>query len=77
MTPTYSVLADDPRFRAIMPAGAYVPAADGSALLRAWDYCGFRFLSPDLARRLGAVVAVVRHSTEAADIIAEMGESGS
>jgi hypothetical protein len=74
--PTYSVLAGDPRFRAIVAGAgspAFIPSPDGSALLREWDRAGFRYLSLPLARALGAVVAVLRDPGEAYDIAAELG----
>lgn len=74
--PTYSVLADDPRFRAIVagPGGAtFIPTPDTSALLREWDRVGYQRCSLALARLLGAVVAVVRNPGDVFDIAREHG----
>lgn len=59
------------------PHGIYVmgeapPVADTSALLRAWDYAGYRHLSLAVARELGAVVAVCKCSGDAEVWLREM-----
>lgn len=38
--------------------GLFAPTDDVSALLRAWSYRGLRYASLDVAKRLGALVAV-------------------
>jgi hypothetical protein len=74
--PTYSVLAGDPRFRAIVAGAgspAFVPSPDGSALLREWDRAGYRYLSLPLAKMLGAIVAVVKNPGDVFDLARELG----
>lgn len=72
--PTYSVLADDVRFRAIVPTvRGLIPSPDGSALLREWDRAGYRYMSLPLAGLLGAAVAVLRNPGDAFDIARELG----
>ncbi len=38
--------------------GLFAPTDDISALMRAWSYRGLRYASLDVAKRLGALVAV-------------------
>jgi hypothetical protein len=70
VNPTYSVICDDPRYRAIL---GDVPVADGSALLREWDRAGFRRLSIDVARAFGAAVVALKDPADAEDLIREHG----
>lgn len=52
--------------------GLFAPTDDVSALLRAWSYRGLGYCSLDVARRLGALVAVTESSLTAADWLAEL-----
>jgi hypothetical protein len=75
-SPTYSVLAGDPRFRAIVAGAgspAFVPTVDSSALLREWDRAGYRYQSIPLQKLLGAAVAVVKNPGEVFDLARELG----
>jgi hypothetical protein len=67
--PTYSVDTSDSRYRALFVASGYPPTVDGSALMGAWHREGFRYVAADLARHLGALVAVVRNPAEVSEII--------
>jgi hypothetical protein len=62
----YRVVCSDARFRAIF---GYPPAADGSALLRAWDYAGYRHVRIDVAREMGAAVVVVMDLSDVEDLM--------
>lgn len=55
--------------------GNYAPTDDISALLRAWNYRGLRHLSIDVARKLGALVAVCESSLDADAWLTELAES--
>jgi hypothetical protein len=67
--PTYHVLADDSRYRAIFGRG--VPTAEASALLREWDRMGFRTMTIGLAKQLGAAVVVLRDGADEPVLAAE------
>jgi hypothetical protein len=71
--PTYSVLAGDPRFRAIVGQAECIPGVDASALLREWDRAGYRHLSMILGRLMGAAVVVLRNPGDALDLARELG----
>ena len=72
MTPTYSVLAGDARFRALVAGAGFVPALDTSELLRAWDRSGFRVVSLALARHIGAAIVVLRDGAAEPDLLDEL-----
>jgi hypothetical protein len=69
MTPTYSVQASDPRYRALFVGFGHWPTADVSALLGQWHRDGYRYFTPTLAQHLGATAAVVRDPSVAEGII--------
>lgn len=52
--------------------GRYAPTDDVSGLLYTWNRRGLRFLSLDVARKLGALVAVTESSGAADAWIAEL-----
>jgi hypothetical protein len=74
--PSYSVLAADPRFRALVVGAGYPPTMDGSALMGAWHREGFRYLAADLAAHLGALVAVVKDPADVPEILQEGAADG-
>jgi len=71
---TYSVLCGDERYRAIVGDQCEIPSGDASALLRQWDYIGYKRMSIPVAKAMGAAVVVFRDPSDAQDVLRELGE---
>lgn len=52
--------------------GRYAPVDETSALMQAWNRRGLRYVSREVAKRLGALVAVVAHIGDEATWLEEL-----